>query len=92
MRTKSLRKAKLVVAVESNRETGRIRTVSVYDNRTGSYWEPDRIAERGILCFMNMNDMKETLNWNLNGDGSKYQFGWGQSGKLSSEGKAYIFD
>ena len=92
MRTKSLRKAKLVVAVESNRETGRIRTVSVYDNRTGSYWEPDRIAERGILCFMNMNDMKETLNWNLNGDDSKYQFGWGQSGKLSSEGKAYIFD
>lgn len=92
MRTKSLKKAKLVVAVESNRETGRIRTVSVYDNRTGSYWEPDRIAERGISWFLNMDDMKETLNWNLNGDSSKYQFGWGQSSKLTSDGKAYIFD
>ena len=39
-----------------------------------------------------MDDVKETLNWNLNGDDSKYQFKWGQSGKGISEGYAYIFD
>jgi hypothetical protein len=27
----------------------------------------------------------------LNGDGSKYQFKWGQSGKSFSEGVAYVF-
>ena len=39
-----------------------------------------------------MEDMKETLNWNLNGDGSKYQFKWGQGTKDCTEGVAYIFD
>lgn len=39
-----------------------------------------------------MNDVKETLNWNLNGDDSKYQFKWRQSGKEISEGYAYILD
>ena len=92
MRTKTLKNAKLVVSVESNKETGRIRTVSVYDNRTNTFWDRERIAERGILSFYGVDDMKETLNWNLNGDSSKYQFGWGQSSKLTSDGKAYIFD
>ena len=92
MRTKTLHKAKLVVRVESNKQTHRIRTVSVFDNRTQEYWTPERVKERGIVWFLNMDDLKETLNWNLNGDSSKYQFKWGQSGKETSEGVAYIFD
>lgn len=92
MRTKSLHKAKLVVEVESEKGSDRITTVSVFDNRENDYWSEDRIEEKGIEWFLNMADMKETLNWNLNGDSSKYQFKWGQSGKSRSTGYAYIFD
>ena len=91
MRRKSLKDAKLVVRVESNKQTHRIKTVSVFDNRTGEFWPPERIKERGIVSFLNLADLKETLNWNLNGDDSKYQFIWGQSGKETSDGVAYIF-
>lgn len=92
MRTKVLHKAKLVIKVDSDRIKGIITTVSVFDNRTQVYWSKDKIQERGIIYFLNLQDMKETLNWNLNGDESKYQFKWGQSGNKHSEGMAYIFD
>lgn len=100
MRTKTLHKAKLVITVESYKDKPivndnphiTIRTVSVYDNRTNEFWNEERIKERGIVNFLNVEDLKETLNWNLNGDSSKYQFKWGQSIKSKSEGKAYIFD
>lgn len=62
---------KLVVEIESDRKTGRIKTVSVFDNRTQKYWSVDQIQERGIVWFLNLTDMKETLNWNLNGDSAK---------------------
>lgn len=92
MRTKVLHKAKLVIKVDSDRIKGIITTVSVFDNRTHEYWSKDKIQERGIIYFLNIQDMKETLNWNLNGDESKYQFKWEQSGSKHSEGIAYIFD
>ncbi len=92
MRRKAISGAKLVVRVESNKESRKIRTVSVFDNRTQSYWTEQRIKERGITQFLNMDDLKETLNWNLNGDSRKYQFQWGQSGKERSDGVAYIYD
>ena len=82
---------KLVVEIESDRKTGRIKTVSVFDNRTQKYWSVDQIQERGIVWFLNLTDMKETLNWNLNGDRAKYQFKWGQSCKKRSSGVAYIY-
>lgn len=91
MRKKLINNAKLVVTVESNKRTRRIKTKSVFDNRTQKHWSYEQIHERGIEFFLNLEDMKETLNWNLNGDGSKYQFKWGQSGKNTSEGRAYIF-
>lgn len=92
MRAKTLRKAKLIIKIISNRITHEIVTESVYDNRTQTFWSEEKIQERGIQHFLNMDDVKETLNWNLNGDDSKYQFKWGQSGKRISEGYAYIFD
>lgn len=92
MRTKTLNNAKLIVIVESDRKMRKIKTVSVFDNRTQEYWTKEKIEERGIERFLNMEDMKETLNWNLNGDSKKYQFKWGQSTKTTSEGKAYIYD
>ena len=92
MRTKTLHNAKLIVKIVSNKITNKITTESVYDNRTKTFWDEKRIKERDIQYFLNMDDVKETLNWNLNGDDSKYQFKWGQSGKGISEGYAYIFD
>lgn len=92
MRKSYINQAKLVVTVESDRQTGRIKTVSVFDNRTQEFWSENRIKERGIVWFMNTDDMKETLNWNLYGDSSKYQFKWGQSGKSRSTGTAYIVE
>lgn len=92
MRTKTLHNAKLIVKIISNKITNEIVTESVYDNRTQTFWDEERIKERGIQHFLNMNDVKETLNWNLNGNDSKYKFKWGQSGKGISEGYAYIFD
>lgn len=91
MRTRTLNNAKLIVKVEGNKLTQEIITKSVFDNRTQTNWSTKRIQERGIEKFLNMEDMKETLNWNLNGDSSKYQFKWGQSSKESTEGLAYIF-
>lgn len=92
MRRRTLCNAKLVVKVIGNKIDKTIRTVSVYDNREQKEWCKDRIEERGIESFINMEDMKETLNWNLNGDSSKFQFSWGQSSKGSTDGTAYIFD
>lgn len=92
MRRKSLSNAKLVIDIESNKHTKEITTICVYDSRTKNYWTEGQIIERGIKRFLNLSDLKETLNWNLNGDSSKYQFKWGQSGKEISEGRAYVFD
>lgn len=100
MRRKSLNEAKLVVTVESYKGKPitpenpnlTIRTVSVFDTRTGDFWSKERIKERGIEYFLTGSDMKETLNWNVNGDSSKYQFKWGQSSKEKSVGVAYVFD
>ena len=92
MKTKTLNNAKLVIRVEGNKQTKEIITRGVFDNRTQSYWTDERIHERGIEKFLNMEDMKETLNWNLNGDSSKFQFKWVQGTKDCTEGVAYIFD
>ena len=90
MRTKILKDAKLIVRVESQKGTNEITTVSVYDNRTKEYWNSEQIKERGIQRFLDIEDLKETLNWNLNGDSAKYQFKWGMTAGRS-EGMAYIF-
>lgn len=92
MRTKTINNAKIIVTIKSNKHTKRIETVSAFDNRTKEDLSEEYIKERGINFFLNLDDLKETLNWNLNGDGKKFQFKWGQSGKTYTEGRAYIFD
>ena len=92
MKTKTLNNAKLVIRVEGNKHTKKIITRDVFDNRTQSYWTDEHIRERGIKKFINIEDMIESLNWNLNGDSSKFQFKWGQGTKDCTEGVAYIFD
>lgn len=92
MRKKTISKAKLIVTIQSKKGENRIETVSVFDNRENKEWTKERIAEQGIETFFDVADLKESLNWNLNGDSSKYQFQWEQSTKQISKGKAYIFD
>lgn len=92
MRRKTLNNAKLIINIKGNKHTKEIKTVSVFDNRIGKYWTEEQIRERGIVWFLNLNDLKETLNWNLNGDVSKYAFKWGQSDKYTTQGVAYVFD
>lgn len=84
--------AKLCVYVSSHKRTHEITTVSVFDMRTKTNWTDKQIEERGISRFLNLTDMKETLNWNLCGDSSKYRFKFGTSGKTHSAGIALIFD
>lgn len=91
MRKQDLSKAKLFITVQSPKGENYIYTVSVFDNRTNAYWTPKQIKERGIEWFLNIEDLKETLNWNLDGDESKYCFKWRQSGKNGSEGFAWVF-
>ena len=90
--SKRLSNAKFIVRVESDKNTKQIKTISVIDNRTNEYKDEKFIQDRGISWFLNLDDLKETLNWNLNGDSSKYVFKWGQSSKTNSDGIVYIFD
>lgn len=91
MRKKTLNNAKFIITVEGNKHTKEIKTISIFDNRTKEELEHEYLKERGIERFLDINDMKETLNWNLNGDSSKFQFKWGQTAKEFTQGKAYIF-
>lgn len=91
MTRRNLSNAKLVVRVEGNKHTKEIVTKDVFDNRTQEYWTFECIHERGIERFLDVQNMKESLNWNLNGDSSKFYFKWGQSDKEHTEGVAYIF-
>lgn len=92
MRRKILNNSKLIIKVIANKNTKQIETISVYDNRKNKYLSKEYIQERGIKWFLNVEHLKETLNWNLNGDSSKYQFKWGQRDGSFVEGIAYIFD
>ena len=92
MRRKTINNAKLIVTIRSNKGENKLETVSIFDNRKNTNLTDEELIERNVKFFLNLQDLKETLNWNLNGDNSKYQFKWGQSGKYDSEGRAYIFD
>ena len=84
MKRKLIDSAKFEVIVCSRRGTSEILTEVA--------WNRQQIAERGIERFGDLNDMTETLNWNLNGDSSKFKFVWGQSGRSGSTGYAYVYD
>lgn len=48
-----------------------LTTSSIWDERTQKYWESKQISERGIESFLNIEDCKQTLNWNLHGDSAR---------------------
>lgn len=88
----SLSKAKLAVSITGNKKLKTFAVDKVFDNRTGKYWTEEQVKERGIETFLDFEDMKASLNWNLNGNGSKFQFRWGPHTRTRNSGVAYIFD
>lgn len=84
--------AKLVVTLQSQRGSNRLYTISVFDNRQNKEWDSEKIKERGIVNFNDLEDVKATINWCVNGDSAKYQFVWAHNGSSTSTGYAYIFD
>ena len=92
MKKKSIVNAKFLVEIFSPKNYKKCKTRSVLDLRTNVHWTPEQIRERGVRSLNDLQDLKATLNWNLNGDPTKYQFMWGQSGKYGTIGYAYIFD
>lgn len=92
MANKNFEKAKLIFTVISNKKTHSIRTQSVFDNRTQEDWTDEHIKSRGVRDFGDVDDMKATINWCVNGDEDKYKLKWGQSGKTHTTGYAYVFD
>ena len=76
------------VTVESNKATRQLRTLAIEDNDGNDCNK--FIESRGVGSFNDVNDMKDTLNWNLNGDSSKYNFQWGQGDKHTQLGYAYV--
>lgn len=85
-------KAKFAITLISNKRTHALTTEIVTDQRTGEEWTQEQIQERGITSFSDLKDLAETLNWNLNGDSSKFFYKFGQSGKDTSTVYAYVFD
>lgn len=93
---RALNKLKLIVEVtsinHSNINRTKIKTISVFDIREQKYWTKEQITKRGIENFLSLPDMKETLNWNLNGDSSLYYFKRIKTSGTAFKGKAFIFD
>lgn len=76
------------VTVESDKATHQLRTLAINDEHGNNCNE--LIESRGVGSFNDVNDMKDTLNWNLSGDSSKYRFQWGQGDKHTQLGYAYV--
>ena len=91
---RALSKLKLIVEVMGDNHIGHIEinTISVFDIRTQKYWTKEKISERGIENFSSFPDMRETLNWNLNGNSSLYYFKQTKRSNTTFKGKAFIFD
>ena len=90
---KRLNGAKLVVTVESNKKTKQIKTMSVFDNRINRDTTEEVLKSApSVARFSDLDDMKESLNWCLAGDSSKYKVKFGQGNKDTQTGYVYIFD
>ena len=94
---------KLIVKIFSDREHN-ISVVGIDDLRTHKPWTDDQIKERGLFGVITsatkkrkpedrtLIELKETLNWNLGGDTSKYMFLWEMAGNKGTYGRTYIYE
>ena len=89
---KENKKPTLTFIVSSNKKTSRIITLGVFDNRTQEYWTTEHIISRGVSHFNDMDDMKDTINWCVNGDSTEYYVKKGPSRGLCTSWYVYVFD
>lgn len=90
---KNTKDLKFIVTVESSKNSSFIKTIGIKDTRTNKELKDDYINKRGITNFSDLKDLKETLNWNLNGCSMKYTFRWcGTTKNGNSIGTAYVFN
>lgn len=78
---------KLIVTVCEKEK--RLNTISVLDVRTGFLWSKNQIIERGIAYFLNIKDLKETLNWNTNSNESLFESFISENSNLIT---VYLYD
>ena len=76
------------ITLEKDKTTHHLKTLSIVDEEGNDC--SDLIEKRNLQLFIDMNDMKETLNWNLACDSSKFKFQWGQGDKRTQIGYAYV--
>ena len=69
-----MKEPKLIVVTKYNDIAARFETQYVIDNREKRLWTKEEIQERGIEDFLGINDVRETLNWSLNGDEDKFSY------------------
>lgn len=82
----------VITAMRYNNERGFL-VVDVYDNRTCEEWTVDRMKERGLLYgFLDKDDLKDSLNWYLNGDSNKYRIKIKERTKEKTTYTCFIYD
>ena len=93
MRKNSKKQPKRIVTVESDKATREIVLISIVNCEMNEDYT-DKFKEMCPSCeaFKDLDDMKESLNWCLNGDSKKYEFKWVFVGKTKSIGEARIYD
>ena len=89
---KNINNSKFTIHIVSNKKNRQIETLEVVDNRTNEHWDDKKINERGIRKFNDTHDLEETLNWNLNGDSSRYKLKWGMTTNENTYGIVYVFN
>ena len=68
---------KYTVILRSNRPSDDgFETLSIRNEQTNENWDSEHIEDRGVVKFQNLDDVKKTLNWNLNGDEELYKQKW----------------
>ena len=90
---KHINNAKFVVTLESNKNTHKLKTISIFDNRVNRDRTEDVHKDKPALkSFGDLADMKESLNWCLYCDDTKYRVKFGQGNKETQLVYAYLFD
>ena len=84
--------AKYVVKITCEGVGEPLFTAMVKDNKRNGQLDDSEIEDRGIWAFGSLKDLKETLNWNLNGDEDKYLFRWDYHCSEYHVGTALVFD
>lgn len=84
---------KLIVTIVKSSNEKSFVVEDVYDNRTCEEWTIEKIKEKGLFeIFSDKDDLKESLNWYLNGDSNKYRIAIKEKTKEKTTYRCFIYD